>query len=384
MVMHKPNLCHTITMSSLAALLGLAGPLGSSGCGSFETQSIVLDLRMLSLVVTPPEVLIPLDANTDLMNLPQVDVEVCALIADPADSREIEYRMIACWPNDETLRCDDPARAEVLLTGTPGNPFARVPDPEEAGEPVRVCTTMRSNTVLPVLILDQIELLGSYQDVAAQVLANGGNLDVQIEVAVRGADQGQEDLQYGSKRMRYAVPLCEGREANQNPAIALQATRLEDGEPTGEPIDVAVGRCSDIAAPLEVRAGAEIEFDPEPTFDPDPEPAPEPEPGVEPRCDPGPAGLRERYCVPTYGGDAREFCENLTYTWYATHGTWEPEQSGGPKNAATGELSEVESTWTAPDDRDVIGDGLNVPVWVVQRDERGGQSWVETCVRVLP
>ncbi|MDP9133342.1 MAG: hypothetical protein M3N56_00770, partial [Actinomycetota bacterium] len=217
-------------VAGLAALAALAGPLGAAGCGSFETRSIVLDLRILSLVVTPPEVMIPLAAGTDLMNLPQVDVEVCALIADPANSRELEYRMIACWPNVETLRCDDPARAEVLLTGTPGNPFARVPDPEEAGEPVRVCATLPSNTVVPLLVLDQIELLGSYEDVAAQVLANGGNLDVQVEVAVRGVDQSQDDLQYGSKRMRYAVPLCEGREANQNPGITtLQATRVMDG-----------------------------------------------------------------------------------------------------------------------------------------------------------
>jgi hypothetical protein len=352
MVMHSRNLCHTIGVAGLAAL---------AGCGSFETRSIVLDLRILSLVVTPPEVMIPLDAGTDLMNLPQVDVEVCALIADPANSRELEYRMIACWPNDETLRCDDPARAEVLLTGTPGSPFARVPDPEEAGEPVRVCATLPSNTVVPLLVLDQIELLGSYEDVAAQVLANGGNLDVQVEVAVRGVDQSQDDLQYGSKRMRYAVPLCEGREANQNPGITtLQATRVEDGDPVDEPVDMPVGRCSDIASPLEVGPGTEIEIEPLP-----------------------PEGSRQMYCVPTYGGEERAFTENLVYTWYATHGAWEPEQTGGPRDPA-GNEPPFESTWTAPRNPDVIGDGLDVPVWVVQRDERGGQSWIETCVRVVP
>jgi hypothetical protein len=350
MVMHKRNLCHTIAMSGLAGLIGLAG------CGAFETQSIVLDLRILSLVVTPPEVLIPLDAGTDPMSLPQVDVEVCALIADPEDSRELEYRMIACWPNDETLRCDDPARAEVLLTGTPGSPFARVPDPEEAGEPVRVCATMRSNTVLPVLILDQIELLGSYEDVAAQVLANGGNLDVQIEVAVRGADQDQEDLQYGSKRMRYAVPLPEGRQPNQNPAI----TSLQASVGGAEPVTMPIGPCVDLESPLEVAPDAEIEIEPVPA-----------------------EGSREDYLVLTFDGDTRMFTENLVYTWYATHGTWESEQTGGPKDLA-GNEPEVESTWTAPRNADTVGDGLDVPVWVVQRDERGGQSWIESCVRVVP
>lgn len=350
--MHNRNLCHTMA--------GLAGLAVLAGCGAFETPSIVLDLRILSLVVTPPEVLIPLDAGTDPMSLPQVDVEVCALIADPEDARELEYRMIACWPTEETLRCDDPARAEVLLTGTPGSPFARVPDPEQAGEPVRVCATMPSNTVLPVLILDQIELLGSYEDVAAQVLANGGNLDVQIEVAVRGVDQGQEDLQYGSKRMRYAVPLPEGRQANQNPGIsALQAS--VNG---AEPVPMPVGRCIDIESPLEVGPGAET--------------------NTEIEIEPVPAeGSREEYLVLTYDGDTRMFTENLVYTWYATHGSWEPEQTGGTKDLA-GNEPEYESTWTAPRNPDVIGAGLDVPVWVVQRDERGGQSWIESCVRVMP
>jgi hypothetical protein len=350
MVMHSRDLCQSIALAGAVALLALAG------CGSFETRSIVLDLRMLSLVVTPPEVLIPLDADTDLMDLPQVDVEVCALIADPADARELDYRMIACWPNVETLRCDDPARAKVLITGTPGSPFVRVPDPETAGEPVRVCATMSSNAVLPVLILDQIDLLGSYEDVAAQVIANGGNLDVQIEVAVRGADQGQDDLQYGSKRMRYAVPLCEGREVNQNPGIATLQASVGGAEPAPMP----VGRCIDMASPLEVGPGDEIEIEPIPT-----------------------EGSRQDYCVPTFDGSAREFVENLTYTWYATHGGWELEETGGPRDIVDNE-PEYDSTWTAPRNPDVIGAGLDVPVWVVQRDERGGQSWIESCVRVLP
>lgn len=357
--MHCRNHCHTIAPArpaGLLSLLGALGALGFSGCGSFETRSIVLDLRILSLVVTPPEVLVPLEAAMDPMSLPQVDVEVCALIADPADDRDLEYRMTACWPNDVTLRCDDPARAEVLLTGTPGSPFARVPDPEQAGEPVRVCATLPSNTVLPVLILDQVELLGSYEDVAAQVLANGGNLDVQIEVAVRGADQGQEDLQYGSKRMRYAVPLPEGRQPNQNPGIAT----LQASVAGAEPVDMPVGRCVELEAPLEVGPAVEIEIEPVPA-----------------------EGSREDYLVLTFDGDARMFTENLVYTWYATHGAWESEQTGGPKDLA-GNEPEVASTWTTPRNPEVIGDGLDVPIWVVQRDERGGQSWIETCVRVTP
>lgn len=329
----------------------------AAGCGNFEVQSIVLDLRILSMTVSPPEFVVPLEAAQDPMNLPEVSVQVCALIADPADSREIEYRMTACWPNVESYRCDEPGRAEVLLTGTPSAPFARVADPDESDEPVEVCATLSSNVVLPALILDQIEVQGSYEDVAAQVVGNGGNLDVQVELAVRGAGQGPEDLQFGSKRVRYALPLPEGRVANRNPAIqALQATVGEDEEAVTMPL----GRCIDAGAWIEVAPGTELELEPVPA-----------------------EGSREDYQVLTFDGRARTFTENLVYTWYATHGSWELEQTGGPRDLA-GNDPDTKSVWTAPRNRDVVGDGIDVPIWVVQRDERGGQSWFESCVHVVP
>lgn len=340
---------------SRAALAAAAALLGTSGCGEFETQSIVLDLRILSMVADPPEVVVNIDPTSDLDDLPQVDVEVCALVADPADARGLEYRMTACWTT-ESLRCDDPARAEVLLTGTPGDPYARVPDPEEAGEPAAVCATVPANTVLPVLLADQMELHGSFEAVAAQIVANGGNLDVQVELAVRGDGQGQDDLQYGIKRARFALPVPEDRVANQNPGIdTLQAST--DG---GEPVALAEGRCVDLDAPLEIAPGAELEIEPVAT-----------------------PGSREEYPVITFDGEVRRFTENLVYTWYATHGSWSREQSGGPRDLA-GNEPPVDSTWTAPSSRDVIGGGLDVPIWVVQRDERGGQTWRRTCVRVVP
>ena len=27
---------------------------------------------------------------------------------------------------------------------------------------------------------------------------------------------------------------------------------------------------------------------------------------------------------------------------------------------------------------------LDVPLWIIQRDERGGTAWFESCVRVIP
>lgn len=333
----------------LAALLGVAA------CGEFETRSIVLDLRILGIAAYPPEVVVDIDPGGDLGDLPRVDMEVCALVADPADARALEYRMTACWPT-ESLRCDDPARAEVVLTGTPADPYVRVPDPEQNRTPVAVCATLRANAVLPVLLADQMELHGSFEAVAAQIVANGGNLDVQVELAVRGEGQRQEDLQYGIKRARFALPVPEGRVANQNPV--MEALQIVEG--TLGPMVMVEGRCTDITRPLVVPPGAELEI----------------RPAVNP-------AVREEYTVITFDGETRTFTENLVYTWYATHGSWSWEETGGPRDLAGNEPS-VASTWTAPANLDLIGNGLDVLIWVVQRDERGGQSWTQTCVLVVP
>ncbi|MBI2896056.1 MAG: hypothetical protein HYY06_21030 [Deltaproteobacteria bacterium] len=70
-----------------------------AGCAAdFESPSEVLDLRILALQATPPELLLDDD-------LPPV--ELVALVADPRDpDREVTYRWRACGLTAE-LRCSD-------------------------------------------------------------------------------------------------------------------------------------------------------------------------------------------------------------------------------------------------------------------------------------
>ncbi len=360
---------------SLAALL-----LGSHGCSSFESRSIALDLRVLGIVSAPPEVMVPLTPDSDLGDLPRVDIEACAIIADPAEDRALEYRMTACWPT-ENLRCDDPERAVVYLAGSDAQPWVTIDDPDQtarAGDddrPGYACGSMRSDLVLATLLLDQLQLEDSLAAIATQAAANGGNLDVQIELAVRGLEEPDERIQYASKRARFALPLPPERVANQNPTLVeLQAQRLpEPGSPiAADPAPRAAPtlRCADASpsapsdppaddAPLVVGPGDTIDFIPIETD-----------------------GAREDYLVPTFDGGARMFTENLTYAWYATDGNWQREVSGGPKDFA-GNQPPLSSEWTAPE-IDQVGDGLLVQIWLIQRDERGGQSARETCVWVTP
>lgn len=336
----------------MAGLLAVSLAVGLVGCGKFESRSIVLDLRVLAMTVEPPEIMVPLDPAAP-QNIALADVEVCALVADPADSRSLTYELVACAPTS-TRRCDQSDRLVVALgAGT-------VPDPEEAGAPVQMCATLPSTSVVLGVLLEEREELGSDEALLGWLIGNGGNLDIQVHLSVRGADAAEDTTQHAAKRMRYALPLPAARVANTNPWIDdLQA--LVDG--TGEIVSMPAGRCGDVEPgiePLVVGPGAVIEFEP-----------------VEAE------GVREDYVVPTFDGDERMFTENLTYSWYATHGSWQRQVSGGPKDIA-GNEPPLDSEWTAPDDPAELGDGLDVSIWVVQRDERGGLYWRETCVHVAP
>ena len=56
--------------------------------------------------------------------------------------------------------------------------------------------------------------------------------------------------------------------------------------------------------------------------------------------------------------------------------------SGGPRDFA-GNPAPLFTDWRAPN-RDDVGEGLDVPFWIVQRDERLGATWYEACLRVVP
>jgi hypothetical protein len=303
------------------------------------------------MAVEPPEIVLPLDLEDPdgPENIRLDDVEVCALVADPAASRSLVYSMAACVPT-RSLRCDDAERVVFALgAGT-------VPDPEEADEPVAICATLRSTAVVLGVLLDEREARGSDEALLAWLIGNGGNLDIQIELGVRGAGEPEDSARYAAKRMRYALPLPPERVANQNPFLDDLEAFVDDA---AAPVSMPGGRCGEVA-PLTVAPGAVVRFEP-----------------VE-----GPE-VREDYLVPTFDGGSRMFTENLTYTWYATHGSWQREVSGGPRDFA-GNEPPLDSEWAAPGDAAEVGAGLDVRIWVVQRDERGGVSWRETCVRVAP
>jgi hypothetical protein len=317
----------------LCAALG-----GLAACGDFETPSIVLDLRMLGARGEPPEVVAPVDPDNP-RDIELVPVEMCALVADPGADRRLSYEMVACAPTDSG-RCDDPL-APFVDVG-----FGSVDDPETAADDVELCGTVPAGGGVLAVLERSIE---------DDALSGFGGIEVQVEIAVWPEGEGIESAIFGRKTVLYAPKIPEERETNQNPSVDAITASIDGAEP----VDLPLGRCGEVT-PLEVTIGSEVDIEPVET-----------------------EGAREEYVLPTFEGDSRTFTENLRYAFFATHGDWSPENTGGPRDLA-GNEPPLDTTWTADIPEDDVGDGLDVRIWVVQRDERLGQAWYHSCIRVVP
>jgi hypothetical protein len=315
----------------------------------FEDPSIVLDLRILGMRAEPPEIVAPVDPEdptaVDLADIPSV--EVCALVAEPDQERGAHYRMRLCPPTGGG-RCNgaDEGEAEQTVFDLAE---ADVADPD-ALDARGMCATIEPSADLVVVV---------QQSVRADDLAGFGGIGVQVELAVTPAGGSEEDTVWGFKRVRYSPQLPAERVANTNPALeGITGARAPTGERDRD-FDVPLGRCGAVT-PFLVAPGERITFLPREA-----------------------EGAREDYVLPTFEGGTRHYTENLTYQWHATAGKWQRFESGGPTDPV-GNEPPLDSRWTAPDDAEEIGDGLDVRMWIVQRDERGGQAWYETCAHVVP
>jgi len=308
-------------------------------CGSFDDPAFVYDMRVLGAIAEPPEILVPANPDDiDPMALPEV--RVCALVADPGDSRQLSYSMVAC-PKNVRGRCDANAQPQINLgSGTVG-------DPEEDDALVEICETLVASPGLGEII---------ERSVSIDSLAGFGAIDIQVGIAVWPAGNNVDEAIYATKKVRFGAALPAERVPNQNPTLeSIAITRLDGGDA----FDLPLGRCGTITAPV-VAPGEELELLP-----------------VEPE------GAREDYVVPTLDGDVRRFTEVLNYRFYATEGSWGSSSSGGGRDIS-GMLPPLDVSWTAPTDAARIGDGLDITVYAIQHDERGGQSWVQSCLRVVP
>lgn len=313
--------------------------LAAGACGSFEDPTIVLDLRILAMTAEPPEQVVPFDPD-DPLATEFGPVEVCVLVAEPGITRRLEWSMTVCPPQSGGRRCADNRPSAFIGSGV-------LEDPETAAAPQVACATFPPGPDLVALLRDTVE---------NDSVSGFGGIDLNVLVRVVPEGGTEEQAVYGHKSARYSPQLPAERVANTNPTlVAIEVDRLEGSQAFALPL----GRCIDQAAPLVLGPQQSIRFWP---IEAD--------------------GVREDYLVPTFEGGARMFTENLRYQWLAGDGDWTRGGSGGPRDGA-GNYPPLDSSWESPHADDLAGP-LDVPIWIIQRDERGGGTWFESCVRVVP
>jgi hypothetical protein len=318
--------------------LAVASTVALAACHSFQDPNVVVDLRVLAISAEPPDQRIdvdltqPIDPIALLAQL--VPTRVCALVADPP-ARRLAWRITMCAPTSDE-RCDDtdPLIGEGVLE-----------DPETAEPAPALCATVPPDArVLAILA-------PAARD---DVLHGLGGLDYQLTLRI-GGETADRDLDlFAGKTLRVTPHLPAARTANSNPRL----DRIDAAVADAAPVPLPLGRCGDFT-PLTVPAGTKIRMTP-----------------VEA------AGAREVYVVPTLDGTTQTFTETLRYQWIASDGGFSRGTSGGPHDVS-GNPAPLFSDFTAPAKADIKAP-TDISIWLIQRDERLGLRWYQSCVRVVP
>jgi hypothetical protein len=325
-----------------AMIVGLVGGLAvAGGCGSFQDPNVVVDLRVLAMAATPPDQLIDIDLTRPVM--PQdllaqlVPTQVCALVADPVVDRRLVWSLTACPPAIGG-RCN--SELEIALgAGMLDDPDTTVPEPQ-------LCASIQPDARLFAL------LLAIVQD---DTLHGLGGIDYAVQLRVGGENGDRELDLYASKTVRVAPRIPMTRTANTNPHLDHIDASLDDGGPVTLPLF----RCAENPAPYALAAGKKLRLTP-----------------VEPD------GVREVYVVPTLDGKSEQFTESLTYQWIAGAGSFSSGSTGGPRDLS-GNPAPLFTDFKAPPASDLDGP-IDVALWIIQRDERLGATWYESCLRIAP
>lgn len=311
-----------------------------AACGSFENPEVVLDFRVLAMRADHPEQVVDIDINMpprpeDVLEQ-LIDTRVCTLVSDRNYDRDLRWSAQLCDLNNDE-RCREEG-ASSLGSGIWSDP--------ESAAPGEMCITIPANgNLLGVALayLDRDDLRGL------------GGIYYGVSLRIGGVNDAPELDLFAAKNLRINPRIPAELRANENPTIDRLDVSVEDAEP----VPLAFGRCQDQATPLVLVPGAQIRITPVET-----------------------EGAREPYVVPTIDGSSRMFTESLTYQWLATAGNYSSGRSGGPRDTF-GNPAPLYTDWTAPDAEDLEGP-IDVELWVVQRDERLGLTWYQSCVRVVP
>ena len=351
--------------------------LGAAGCTNFADPTTVVDLRILAVKVEPSEII--LDAQLD-NGIPVVDptnnpgVKVTPLIVDPAGGgRPVTYTISAC-PNDPFAPAPPgggqgggafPSGGARTTVGSalcdPASPktWLLTPAPVDVGAPFVVTPTVDQLAVafMTDVFPDQYGNLHGGFDLGMPL-----TLDIKV-------DAGGEEIR-GIKRVLYWLQrIDDAQTANQNPVVEALRTYPGRDPATLEPAGTV--DTIDAAMPFTVPVGSTSIW-------------------IEPA-----AATGEPFETTVIDPDTHQAVpfsvprETLRYRFFATAGSFSPAATSSepdPGFVATGPIH-IESKYNVPGRNAVATDANGraiVTIWVVVRDDRGGETWIQRQLEITP
>jgi len=186
-----------------------------------------------------------------------------------------------------------------------------------------------------------------------------GGVDINVSLRVAPVGGREDEAVYAGKAVRFSARVPQQRLPNHNPGIGEILAQVDRGTGFGDAESLRSGSCMEPIGLMTVSPGNVVKVAPRPLD-----------------------GSEEIYVVPTFEGGTRTFSENLRYQWMSTGGRWSRDETGGPRDPA-GNPAAISTEWTAPRLDDGERERL-IDFWIVQRDERGGASFAESCIAVIP
>jgi hypothetical protein len=360
-----------ISMLAVAAALA-----GAAACTSFQDPTTVVDLRVLAVSTEPSEIILDVDISDPTM--PVVNpasnppVVVTPLIVDPAGGgRPVTYTILAC-PNDP-FAASPPGGAgmgaypsggarttvgSALCDETSPNTWTLTDAPVAAGASVTVQPTA-----------DQLKAAFTsdiFPDMSGHLHGGfdlGEPLVLQIHV-----DAGTEQLDVIKRVLYWAQQIDPAQMPNQTPVMSGLTTYPDRDPTTADP----VGTISTIddGTPFPVPAGSH--------------------PWIQPAA--ATAEPYETTVIDATTGLAVPLSvarETLRYAFFTTAGSFTPARTSSELPPGFVGTVHLESQYIAPASVDAVppdpvtGQHL-VTIWVVVRDDRGGESWLTRTLEITP
>jgi hypothetical protein len=360
--------------------------LGAAACANFADVSTVSDLRVLAIVADPSEVVLKVNGlpddplMTDLATLKAITI-------DPASIPTITLAPVVVDP-----RPSSSGRAFTYdLVGCPNNPYGAAPPLSNGGaapDPSGGARTTVGSTLCdgakvswPLgtgIDASQPHAVTLTPEMLLQALATDlyvdqdgrphGGFDLGLPVNLQLTLTNGVDTLKAVKRVLFWARPLPGQVPNELPTIPGVRTYPDRVPETWAPVEPI--RPLDKDAPLHVPLGGGLWIEPLKAKDADGNDA-DAEPYVTTVIDRDPPHLAIVAQVPR---------ERLRYAYFATAGHFDPPRKVNELPPGVTGTIHLESHYVPPatlDDvpADAKGDHL-VTIWIVVRDDRGGEAWV--------